>query len=140
MYINFLEEGVTSKILKFADDTTLFRKIKGNWYKQQSQDDIDKVITWSEKLQMLFCFEKCKCLLAVHGNTGVNYEMAGTILCKTVLSAMRVTPSVEIEANAVLRLTLLLHLGNIQRYTPIKLYPTAPLYNIIIIYDTILRQ
>ena len=30
--------------------------------------------------------------------------------------------------------------GNIQRYTPITLYPTAPLYNIIIIYDTILRQ
>ena len=25
-------------------------------------------------------------------------------------------------------------------YTPITLYPTAPLYNIIIIYDTILRQ
>ena len=31
-------------------------------------------------------------------------------------------------------------LGNIQRYTPITLYPTAPLYNIIIIFDTILRQ
>ena len=27
-----------------------------------------------------------------------------------------------------------------QRYTPITLYPTAPLYNVIIIYDTILRQ
>ena len=30
---------------------------------------------------MLFDFEKCTCL---HGNTGVNYEMGGTILCKTV--------------------------------------------------------
>ena len=26
------------------------------------------------------------------------------------------------------------------RYTPITLYPTAPLYNIIIIFDTVLRQ
>ena len=26
IYINDLEEGVTSKILKFADDTQLFRK------------------------------------------------------------------------------------------------------------------
>ena len=26
LYINHLEEGVTSKILKFADDTKLFRK------------------------------------------------------------------------------------------------------------------
>ena len=33
---------------------------------------------------MLFNVEKCKCLHAGHGNTGVNYEMGGTILCKTV--------------------------------------------------------
>ena len=43
MYINDLEEGVTSKILKFADDTKLFRKIKGNGDKQQLQDDIDNM-------------------------------------------------------------------------------------------------
>ena len=29
IYINYLEEGVTSKILKFADDTILFRQNKG---------------------------------------------------------------------------------------------------------------
>ena len=61
-----------------------FRKIKGNGDKQQLQDDIDKLIKWSEKWQMLFNFQKCKCLHAGHGNTGVNYEMGGTILCKTV--------------------------------------------------------
>ena len=33
---------------------------------------------------MLFNFKKCKCLHAGHGNTGVNYEMGGTILCKAV--------------------------------------------------------
>ena len=33
---------------------------------------------------MLFNFQKCKCLHAGHGNTGVNYEMGGTITCKTV--------------------------------------------------------
>ena len=84
IYINDLEEGVTSKILKFADDTKLFRKIKGNGDKQQQQDDIDKLIKWSEKWQLLFNFQKCKCLHAGHGNTEVNYEMGGTILCKTV--------------------------------------------------------
>ena len=70
--------------MKFADDTKLFRKIKGNGDKQQLQDDIDRLIKWSEKWQMLFNFQKCKCLHAGHGNTGVNYEMGGTILCKTV--------------------------------------------------------
>ena len=33
---------------------------------------------------MLFNFQKFKCLHAGHGNTGVNYEMGGTILCKTI--------------------------------------------------------
>ena len=33
---------------------------------------------------MLFNFPKCKCLHTGHGNTGVNYEMGGTIICKTV--------------------------------------------------------
>ena len=58
VYINDLEEGVTGKILKFADDTKLFIKTKD---KQNLQDDIDK-LKWSEKWQMLFNFGKCKCL------------------------------------------------------------------------------
>ena len=33
---------------------------------------------------MLFNFQNCKCLHPGHGNTGVNYAMGGTILCKTV--------------------------------------------------------
>ena len=33
---------------------------------------------------MLFNFGKCKCLHTGSGNTGVNYEMGGTILSKTV--------------------------------------------------------
>ena len=39
---------------------------------------------WSEKWQMLLHFGKCKCLHTASGNTGVNYEMGGTILSKTV--------------------------------------------------------
>ena len=46
------------------------------------QDDIDKLVRWSEKLQMLFNFGKCKCLHTGPGNTGTNYEMGGTILSK----------------------------------------------------------
>ena len=75
IYINDLEEGVTSKMLKFADDTKLFRKIKGNGDKQQLQDDIYKLIKWSENGRCYSIFKKCKFLHAGHGNTGVNYEM-----------------------------------------------------------------
>ena len=84
VYINDLEEGVTGKILKFADDTKLFRKVREIGDKQNVQDDIDKLVKWSEKWQMLFNFGKCKCLHTGSRNTGMNYEMGGTILSKTV--------------------------------------------------------
>ena len=84
IYINDLEEGVTGNILKFADDTKLFRKVK-----RKLEININYQMTlinvkWSEKWQMLFNFGKCKCLHTGSGNTGVNYEMGGTILSKTV--------------------------------------------------------
>ena len=65
--------------LKFADDTKLFRKVKEIGDKQKLQDDIDKLVKWSEKWQMLFNFGKCKCLHTGSGNTGENYEIGGTI-------------------------------------------------------------
>ena len=58
VYINDLEEGVTGKILKFADDTKLFRKVKEIGDTFFLQDDIDKLVKWSEKCQMLFNFGK----------------------------------------------------------------------------------
>ena len=48
VYINDLEEGVTGKVLKFADDTKLFRKVKEIGDKQNLQEDIDKLVKWSE--------------------------------------------------------------------------------------------
>ena len=74
----------TDRILKFADDTKLFRKTKEIGQKRKLQDDIDKLVRWSEKWQLLCNFGKCKCLHTGPGNTGINYEMGGTILSKTV--------------------------------------------------------
>ena len=84
VYIDDLDERVTVKILKVADDTKLFRKTKENGDKQKLQDYIDKLVRWSEKWQMLFNFGKCKCLHTGPGYTGMTYEMGGTILSKTV--------------------------------------------------------
>ena len=49
VYINDLVEGVTRKLLKFADDTKLSRKTTEIGDKQKLQDDIDKLVRWSEK-------------------------------------------------------------------------------------------
>ena len=74
VYINDLDEGVTLNYLQKP------RKLE----KKKLQDDIDKLVKWSEKWQMLFNFGKCKCLHIGPGNTSMNYEMGGTILSTTV--------------------------------------------------------
>ncbi len=71
-------------MLTFTDDTKQFRKTKEIGDKKKLPDDIDKLVRWSEKWQMLFNFGKCKCLYTGPGNTGMKYEMGGTILSKTV--------------------------------------------------------
>ena len=70
--------------MKFADDTKLFTKTQEIGDKFFLQDDIDKLVKWSEKWQMLFNFGKCKCLHIGPGNASMNYEMGGTILSITV--------------------------------------------------------
>ena len=56
VYINDLEEGVTGNILKFADDTKLFRKTKEIGDKQNLQDYIDKLVRWSDKMANVIQF------------------------------------------------------------------------------------
>ena len=49
VYIDDLEEGVTGNILQFPDDTKLFININEIGDKPKTQDDIDKLVRWSEK-------------------------------------------------------------------------------------------
>ena len=60
----------SSKILTFA-------------CKQSLQDDLDKLVKWSEKWQMLLHFRKCKCIHIGHGNMDEEYKMGGAVLGKT---------------------------------------------------------
>ena len=70
-------------MLKFADDTKNFRKIKQDGDYEHLQDDLDKLIKWYEKWQMLFTFSKCRCLHTGHGNEDVHYTMGGRVLSTT---------------------------------------------------------
>ena len=46
IYINDLEDDISSKVLKFADDTKVFRKVTNDTDKQSLQDDLDKLVKW----------------------------------------------------------------------------------------------
>ena len=83
IYINDLDDNIISNVLKFADDTKVFRKVNTDGDKQHLQNDLDRLVKWSEKWQMLN-FGKCKCLRTGRGNLGVNYKMGDTVLGTTV--------------------------------------------------------
>ena len=42
IFINDLEDDISSKVLKFGDDTKVFRKVTNDTDKQSLQDDLDK--------------------------------------------------------------------------------------------------
>ena len=43
--------------------------------KHSLQDDLGKLVKWSEKWQMLLNFEKCKCIHIGYGNMDEEYKM-----------------------------------------------------------------
>ena len=79
-----MDNDITSKVLKFADDTKVFRQIKSDADRQQVQDNLNKLTEWSENWQMLFNLGKCMCLHTVHGNEDAQYTKVDTVLSTTV--------------------------------------------------------
>ena len=74
IYINDLEDDISSKVLNFADDTKVFRKVTNDTDKQSLQDDL---------LMMLLNFGKCKCIHIGHGNMDEEYKMGDAVLGRT---------------------------------------------------------
>ena len=78
-----MEDDISNKVLTFTDDTEISRKITNDTDKQSLQDDLGKLVKWSEKWQMLFSFGKCKCIHIGHGNMDEEYKMGDVVLGKT---------------------------------------------------------
>ncbi len=62
IYINDIDVNVCSEILKFADDTKLFRRIASVIDAVCLQEDLRNMYDWSKEWQMLFNPEKCVCI------------------------------------------------------------------------------
>ena len=58
IYIKDLDDNITINVLKFADDTKVFRKVNTDGDKQHLQNDLDRLVKWAEKWQMLLNFGK----------------------------------------------------------------------------------
>ena len=60
IYINDIDHGLSNWILKFADDTKIFGVVTNIEESRVMQDDLNKLLKWSEEWQMLFNNDKCK--------------------------------------------------------------------------------
>ena len=56
IYINDLDDNITSNVLKFVDDTKVFRRVNNDGDKQHLRNDLDNIVKWSEQWQMLIFF------------------------------------------------------------------------------------
>ena len=78
IYINDIDDGITSSLLKFADDTKLLRKVGTQDDCEELQKDLHRMYKWSEDWQIMFNIDKCNCLHIGHGNSRTTYQLGGT--------------------------------------------------------------
>ena len=68
------------KILKFADDTKIYRAIYSEKDICKLQTDLRNLVAWSEDWQMLFNVDKCKVMHTGYNNRHFDYLMSSSKL------------------------------------------------------------
>jgi hypothetical protein len=77
VFINDLDDGIKSRISKFADDTKLIGCAGSKEETDNIQEDLNKLNEWAVKWQMNFNADKCKVLHIGSKNRKVKYEIDG---------------------------------------------------------------
>jgi ribonuclease P/MRP protein subunit RPP40 len=78
VFINDIDEGLSNKLFKFADDIKLLGQGHSMEQKREIQSDLQKLLDWSEKWQMRFNIEKCKWIhFGKENDLDFRFEMNG---------------------------------------------------------------
>jgi len=72
IFINDLDDHLSAKVLKFADDTKLFNTVDNQQHGQSLQNDIDILGNWALNWQMKFNVEKCK--VVHYGKSSIRFQ------------------------------------------------------------------
>jgi len=75
IFKNDLANGLMSNVLKFADDTKIFRSVSNLSDGQILPNDLDKVCSWANRWQMEFNVSKCKIMHFGKSNIRCRYTM-----------------------------------------------------------------
>ena len=77
IYLNDIDDIVSSKILKFADDTKLYRVVTNKDDIEILRSDLVNLCHWSKDWFMLFNVDKCKTLHIAVGNLNELHNIEG---------------------------------------------------------------
>ena len=80
IYMNDIDDNLTSRVMKFADNTKLYRSITSNHDILNLSNDINQLCCWSKEWQMLFSVEKCKVMHIGSNNPNALYRMGNITL------------------------------------------------------------
>src|SRR6202000_2578708 len=72
-----IDGGISSKLLKFADDTKVFSRVSTVEEVKTLRNDLKSLFKWSEDWLMLFNLEKCKVMRLGKANLLADYEIGG---------------------------------------------------------------
>ena len=77
IYISDLDHGLKCKVSKFADDTKVATSVRKSEGCIKIQNDLDKLLGWTDKWQMNFYSKNCKVLHLGFSNKSFNCDMNG---------------------------------------------------------------
>ena len=80
IYINDIDVGLNNLISKFADDTKIGNSIITDHDRMSLQEDLRKIVEWSQRWEMPFNVNKCQILQVGTKNLKFDYEMNGVKL------------------------------------------------------------
>jgi len=75
IFINDIDKGIVSKLLKFADDTKLVGTVSSEVEIEQLRTDLERLYSWSIDWQMLFNTDKCKVMHFGYKNNTASYSL-----------------------------------------------------------------
>jgi hypothetical protein len=80
IYINDIDKGLCSDLVKFVDDTKLFCRVASSEEAFSLQEDLQKLYKWSQDWQMPFNAEKSGCIHIGNSNNNFDYFMGDSFI------------------------------------------------------------
>ena len=80
VFIDDIDEGIRSTVLKFVDDTKLVARVGSEEDRERLRQDLVELYKWSEDWQMLFNLDKCSVMHFGFANEGMEVRLGDKVL------------------------------------------------------------